>query len=227
MVEKLLSALLICCLSFSMLAGCGGRASDKDDDTPRKSASDRDKQDEKTSSDTKGKIDVDNLLDDLDIDVDIDFDLGDYGDDTSSTSLDFTVTIDPPEGWTKEAHSGNALLNYQKVDEETFDDVCLFTVYKSYAYASDDPLEIARENVASIKEYYENAEIGEVKSITIDGLPAARFDLLLPIAGFEQIQVYVYLVKDGNVIMAQGAYMSDDEQGAEDIEAILDSLRIE
>ncbi len=226
MVEKLLSALLICCLSFSMLAGCGGRASDKDDDTPRKSASDRDKQDEKTSSDTKGKIDVDNLLDDLDIDVDIDFDLGDYGDDTSSTSLDFTVTIDPPEGWTKEAHSGNALLNYQKVDEETFD-VCLFTVYKSYAYASDDPLEIARENVASIKEYYENAEIGEVKSITIDGLPAARFDLLLPIAGFEQIQVYVYLVKDGNVIMAQGAYMSDDEQGAEDIEAILDSLRIE
>lgn len=227
MVKKLLSALLICCLSFSMLAGCGGRASDKDDDTPRKSASDRDKQDEKTSSDTKGKIDVDNLLDDLDIDVDIDFDLGDYGDDTSSTSLDFTVTIDPPEGWTKEAHSGNALLNYQKVDEETFDDVCLFTVYKSYAYASDDPLEIARENVASIKEYYENAEIGEVKSITIDGLPAARFDLLLPIAGFEQIQVYVYLVKDGNVIMAQGAYMSDDEQGAEDIEAILDSLRIE
>ena len=226
MVEKLLSALLICCLSFSMLAGCGGRASDKDDDTPRKSASDRDKQDEKTSSDTKGKIDVDGVLDDLDIDVDIDFDLDDYSDDTSSTSLDFTVTIDPPEGWTKETHSGNALLNYQKVDEETFD-VCLFTVYKSYAYASDDPLEIARENVASIKEYYENAEIGEVKSVTIDGLPAARFDLLLPIAGFEQIQVYVYFVKDGNVIMAQGAYMSDDDQGAEDIEAILDSLRIE
>lgn len=223
MVEKLLSALLICCLSFSMLAGCGGRASDKDDDTPRKSASDRG---EKTSNDRKDKIDVDGVLDDLDIDVDIDFDLDDYSDDTSSTSLDFTVTIDPPEGWTKETHSGNALLNYQKVDEETFD-VCLFTVYKSYAYASDDPLEIARENVASIKEYYENAEIGEVKSVTIDGLPAARFDLLLPIAGFEQIQVNVYFVKDGNVIMAQGAYMSDDEQGAEDIEAILDSLRIE
>ena len=57
-------------------------------------------------------------MDDLDIDVDIDFDLDDYSDDTSSTSLDFTVTIDPPEGWTKETHSGNALLNYQKVEKK-------------------------------------------------------------------------------------------------------------
>ena len=135
MVEKLLSALLICCLSFSMLAGCGGRASDKDDDTPRKSASDRG---EKTSNDRKDKIDVDGVLDDLDIDVDIDFDLDDYSDDTSSTSLDFTVTIDPPEGWTKETHSGNALLNYQKVDEETLMFAC--SQFISHAYASDDPL---------------------------------------------------------------------------------------
>lgn len=220
MMNKLLSALLVFCLAFSLLTGCGGRASDNDKDEPKKS--------EKSSDDNSGgNIDVD--LEDLGIDLDIDLDeLEKYDTGTSYDSVDYKVSVDLPEGWKESENSSpSTLVSYEKMDEKTFNFV-MFTVYKPTASLGSKSIEQwAKDNAEAIMDIYEDAKTSEIESTTIAGCPAARYDLFMNFAGIEQIQVYVYLVKDGKVIMVTGAYWPEDEQGAKEVEDILASMKIE
>jgi len=213
MVKRLLAVILICCLAFSMLAGCGSRSSDNDNDEPRKSASDI------SDNAPAGKADEEDKPDNK-------IDTGNAGND-SSKSKEYTVTLDLPEGWEESQEAGTStLVAYQFFDQKTFDTRTFF-VYKPSRMRGSNIEEHARLNAEAIESRFEDFEASEIKTITVAGYPAARYDLSVTFGGFEQVQIYVYVAIGKDVILVQGSYLPGDEKGADEFDAILASLKIE
>ncbi|MDD4296540.1 MAG: hypothetical protein PHC69_06230 [Ruminiclostridium sp.] len=184
-----------------------------------------------TSCGGKGKkTDAQDMLDVLD---DLPVELGDDTKDllndiakvdipaTDATAAKIKISATLPEGWSEEAKS-NSIASYIK-------DTNMVEVFEAWAPSEVKDLKgLAEFEQESIKKYFEDAVFYDMENDKLAGLDAIRMPIDISISKtFKQRQTYIYFKKGGQYFKLMFAHFTDEEQGVKDIEAIIDSMKIE
>lgn len=97
------------------------------------------------------------------------------------------------------------------------------STFKTFANAK----EAAEYYVDTFRKHYEDrGEVSEIKQVSIDGLDAFRIDIVMEGTEYLEKQIIVIFMKDETLFEANGICLADDQEGIEEIEAMLKSLRI-
>ena len=206
MLKKLVPILLAFAMVFSMMTACGKKkAKDNDIGSIRDQIEDLPVE---LDDDTK------DLLDKLDS--------ADTGSTAPASAPSIKVTVDLPEGWTEKADQINTIAAYEK-------ETNMVSVMSAWAPDEvENVSDLAESEKEQIREYFEDAVFSEVESVTVSGMQGARLSMDIPIAKtLNQTQTYIYLEKGGKYYKIMIAYFTDDEQGKNETEAILSSMKIE
>jgi hypothetical protein len=213
MLKRLLAVITLLCIILSVLTACGGTASNKDGGSRSeidKAIDDLDKLEEETGV----KVDdgIKDLLEDID-EADLDA--------AAAANDDVKAVADLPEGWEIDEDSP-LLLSANKVTR------LLSVTGANIPYDAGTITEYAEQTRAQMKEYFEDATISDVESIKLGNYDGARYIFDYAITkSMVQRQVYFFFYEGKKVFMVQGAYMMDDEGAAEEVEAVMASVRIE
>jgi hypothetical protein len=213
-MKKFIAVLMICCIAAALLVGCGVK---KKDDVPaedEKTTSNGDVTEAPDTPEDAGAT-LDTVLEDIlesadqeDIDV------------AAAPNEDIKVTADLPDGWKEETSS--LPFSAQKGSS---------MVMVSVGWMPDggsDAMDAAQEAVRQMKSVFEDAEYSTVESKKTAGYDGAGFHIDINLFGsMVQRQVYFYFIKDGKLFMMQGAYMTDDEEAANEVLKVMDSIKIE
>ncbi|NLO38332.1 MAG: hypothetical protein GX115_02510 [Ruminiclostridium sp.] len=206
MSKRLIPILLVVAMLFSVFTACGKKKTPKDEiSTAREQIEDLPVQlDDKTEAllDKAENIDTGNV--------------------PTLAPANIKVTVDLPEGWEEDKDSTNVVVAYIK-------DTNIFNLMQSYAYSEVNyAKDLAKLEMEQIKEYFEEAAYSELEAVTVAGLEGCKFSMELAITeSMKQTQMYVYFEKGGNYYKVMSAWFSNDEEGKEDIEHILASMKIE
>lgn len=214
-MKKFLAILMVCCIVLTMLTGCAG-VKKKGEEPARDNSS-------------VSKDDIDEALDTLeDAGVTLDSDLSDLLEDIDQEDIDAAaaananvkVTADLPEGWELDKDSPLPLSA-----RNGFNMVMVTTAAMP---GTNSAKEAAEEAIEQIKEYFEDAEYSAVEEKKIAGYDGAGYYMDISITqSMVQRQEYFYFQKDDQLFMIQGAYMADDEAGANEVRKVMESIKIE
>ena len=108
-------------------------------------------------------------------------------------------------------------------------DTSMIDVYEAWAPNEVKDLKgLAEYEQESIKKYFDDAVFYDIENDKIDGLDAIRMPIDISIGKtLKQRQTYIYFKKGGQYFKLMFAHFLDEEQGVKDIEAILDSIKID
>lgn len=140
---------------------------------------------------------------------------------TDGTASKIKISATLPEGW-KEEEKSNSIVSYIK-------DTSMIDVYEAWAPNEVKDLKgLAEYEQESIKKYFDDAVFYDIENDKIDGLDAIRMPIDISIGKtLKQRQTYIYFKKGGQYFKLMFAHFLDEEQGVKDIEAILDSIKID
>ena len=205
MSKRLIPILLVVAMLFSVFTACGKKKTPKDEiSTAREQIEDLPVQlDDKTEAllDKAENIDTGNV--------------------PTLAPANIKVTVDLPEGWEEDKDSTNVVVAYIK-------DTNIFNLMQSYAYSEvNNAKDLAKLEMEQIKEYFEEAAYSELEAVTVAGWKGVSFDGACHHRVNETDTDVRLFRKGGNYYKVMSAWFSNDEEGKEDIEHILASMKIE
>ncbi len=206
MSKRLIPILLVVAMMFSVFTACGRKKTPEDEiNAAREQIEDLPVQlDDKTEEllDKAENIDTDNI--------------------PALAPANIKVTVDLPEGWEEDKDTTNVVVAYKK-------DTNMFNLMQGYAYSEvNNAKDLAKLDLEQLKEYFEDAAFSEVEDITVAGMEGYKYSIEISITeSMKQVQMYVYFEKGGDYYKVMSAWFSNDEEGKEDIEHILTSMKIE